>query len=380
MKKILPILLSAFILIACNAQPSVQQKLDPEEQLSHDIGEMLLVGFRGQKVSDCPHIQRDIQQYHVGSVILFEYDTPSKTRHRNIVSPKQLRKLCTQLQKLTPEMLLIGIDQEGGLVCRMRAVDGFPYIASPQATSEKGLDSVRHYAALTAQMLYQAGVNFNFAPTADVNVNPRCPVIGKLERSFSSDTNIVTDCCRIWLKALERQHIAGCLKHFPGHGSATGDTHAGLVDVSKTWHPYELAPYRQLLSEGHVPAIMVAHVINNRIDQQWPASLSQKTITGLLRKQLGFEGVVVTDDLAMGAIIHQYDYPTVVEQAILAGADLLCISNNGTNGYDSELVPTTVEIIRNLVKDGKISASQIHTSAERVRNLKKNLQESSNLE
>ncbi|MBR1516633.1 MAG: hypothetical protein IJ620_00610 [Bacteroidales bacterium] len=353
------------------ASPLVAQD---DEQLRRDIGEMLLVGFRGQSVDASPHLRRDIQQYHVGAVILFEYDAPSGTRHRNIASPAQLRSLCQQLQQLSPsEPLLIGIDQEGGKVCRMRAVDGFPRIASPRQTALGGPDSVRHYARLTAQMLQRAGVNFNYAPVADVNVNPACPVIGKLERSFSSDTDEVASCCRIWLQELGRHGVIGCLKHFPGHGSASADTHKGLVDVSRTWQPYELAPYRILMAHEQVPAVMVAHVINSRIDSLWPASLSQATVTGLLRNQMGFDGVIVTDDLAMGAIIHHYDFETVIFQAIHAGSDLLCLSNNGTNGYNPDIVPQTVDIILRLVADGRLSADRIHESAERVRKLKKTL-------
>ncbi|MBR1792891.1 MAG: hypothetical protein IJ764_04550 [Bacteroidales bacterium] len=362
-----------FILIILSGFSGVFQAQN-DLALREDIGEMLLVGFRGQRLSDCPHIKRDIEQYHVGSVILFEYDAPTGKRHRNIASPIQLRQLCQDLQTIASKRLLIGIDQEGGRVCRMRAIDGFPRIASPQYTASQGMDTVRHYARLTAKMLQHAGVNFDFAPVADVDVNPYCPVIGKLERSFSADTHVVASCCRIWLDELARQNVIGCLKHFPGHGSASGDTHAGLVDVTKTWKNYELTPYKELLAEGRVPAIMVAHVINRQIDPQWPASLSHKTITELLRTQMGFDGVVVTDDLAMGAIIQHYDYPVVIQQAILAGADLLCLSNNGINGYDSDIVPKTVNIILQLVADGIISEQQIHASAERVRTLKKRIQ------
>jgi len=237
----------------------------------------------------------------------------------------------------------------------------------------KGYDTVRHYARLTASMLRQAGVNMDFAPVADVNVNPSCPVIGALERSFSADTQVVAKCCEIWLQELGNKKVAGCMKHFPGHGSATGDTHEGLVDVSKTWKEYELAPYRELIASGKVPMVMVAHVINNKIDSKWPASLSCKTVTDLLRKQLGFDGVVVTDDLAMGAIEKQYDYKTVIYQAIKAGNDMLCLSNNGNGKYNPDIVPQTVEIIVKLVKDGRLTAEQIHTSAERIRKLKKKI-------
>ncbi len=346
------------------------------ETLKADIGEILLVGFRGQNINDKSHIVRDIQQYHVGSVILFEYDAPRGERHRNVANPQQLKKLCSQLQdaaKNNKLPLLISIDQEGGKVCRMRTVDGFEHIPSASYCASKGYDTVRYYAQKTAKMLSQAGINFVFAPVADVNVNPDCPIIGKLDRSFSSDTTIVQRCCKIWLDELKKEHIAGCMKHFPGHGSAKGDTHAGLVDVSSTYKSYELYPYKKSIKENNVPAIMVAHVINDNIDKERPASLSYATITKLLRNKLNFDGVVVTDDLAMRAITNHYSYKDVVMLAIQAGADMLCISNNGAE-YNENIVPETVAIIEELIIEKKINREQIHASAERIRSLKRSLQ------
>lgn len=367
---------------ACSCTEDNKNVVSDDRQLRQDIGEMLLVGFRGLEISSQSTIVRDMRQYHVGSVILFEYDAPSGTHHRNVSSPDQLKKLCDQLKqeyrqaceanKVDQLPLLIGIDQEGGKVCRMQVKDGFPYVPSHRSSAQQGIGSVTAAAQTAAQMLAAAGVNFDFAPVADVDVNPDCPVIGRLERSFSADTQEVANCCSVWLTQLRKQNVVGCLKHFPGHGSAYGDTHMGLVDVSTTWQQYELYPYRKLIGEGIVPAVMVAHVINKKIDSQWPASLSYATITELLRNQLGFDGVIVTDDLEMGAIVSQYDYKEVLYRAIYAGADLLCISNNGSI-YNEDLVPDTVRLILQLVEEGRLSASQIHQAAERVRNLKRNI-------
>ena len=157
------------------------------------------------------------------------------------------------------------------------------------------------------------------------------------------------------------------MKHFPGHGSATGDTHKGLVDVSKTWQKKELQPYRELVKT--VPMVMTAHVINRQLDPDGlPASLSPR-ITAYLRDTLGFQGVIVTDDMAMGAIVNEYSFETALRMAVEAGADLLCLSNNGGT-YNSELVPQAVRTIKRMVADGTVSAERIHASAERVRALK----------
>jgi len=377
-----PLLTLLFIALTATAcgqgNTPVSQPIQPtntptDEQLLRDIGEMLLVGFRGTTLNETSHIIRDIQQYHIGGVILFEYHAPTGTRHRNIQSPSQLRNLCSDLQKYAGGHLLIGIDQEGGNVARMRARDGFPATKSAQATAQGGNDSVARYAAIIADELSAAGVNLNFAPCVDVNVNPSCPVIGKLERSFSADPVAVTHFATLWLDQLHKKHIIGCLKHFPGHGSASGDTHAGLVDVTKTWQEEELLPYRTLIDKDIVDMVMVAHVINRNLGNDLPASLSPSIVKEILRAQLGFDGVVVTDDLAMGAITRHYGFEETLRMAIQAGCDLLCLSNNG-GGYDPDVVPHAVQTIFQFVKNGLLSADDIHASAERIRSLKKKYQ------
>lgn len=340
--------------------------------LDKAIGEMLLVGFRGTEVDEQNHIWRDIRDYHVGSVILFDYDMPSGKRGRNIKNAKQVKNLCRQLHELSPT-LLIGIDQEGGKVSRLSTRYGFPPILSAQKSAAHGIDTVRHYARLTAKMLAELGINLNFAPVADVNINPDCPVIGKLERTFSASPTKVTKCCAVWIEEQQAQGVASCLKHFPGHGSATGDTHKGLVDVSQTWQRSELAPYSDL---KNIDMVMTAHVINRQLDPSGlPASLSPK-ITSYLRDTLDFQGVIVTDDLAMGAIANQYSLEQTVRMALEAGADLLCLSNNGSNGYDPDIVPKVVKIIKKLVADGSVDPERIHHSALRVRELKERLTKS----
>lgn len=343
-----------------------------ERSLDADIGEMLMVGFRGIAVDSTDHIWRDLTHFHVGSVILFDYDAATGRRGRNITGVQQVQSLCRQLRHIRPD-LLIGIDQEGGKVSRLHQRYGFPAVASPKLSAAEGDDSVRSCARITARLLHDAGIDLNFAPVADVNVNPDCPVIGKLERSFSASPERVTDCCRIWIEEQDKKGVASCMKHFPGHGSATGDTHKGLVDVSKTWQKKELQPYRELVKT--VPMVMTAHVINRQLDPDGlPASLSPR-ITAYLRDTLGFQGVIVTDDMAMGAIVNEYSFETALRMAIEAGADLLCLSNNGGT-YNSELVPQAVRTIKRMVADGTVSAERIHASAERVRALKAEVRKS----
>ena len=333
--------------------------------LDENIGQMLLIGFRGQEVDSTknPELIAALRDYHVGSVILFDYDVPTGTRGRNIKNADQLKLLCSQLREYNPN-LLIGIDQEGGYVSRLAPRYGFPAILSAQKSAAKGDDTVRYYADLTGRILEEIGINLDFAPVADVNVNPRCPVIGGIERSFSADPAVVRRCCLIWSEELHKHHVISCWKHFPGHGSATGDTHKGLVDVTDTWQRCELDPYRNLPTTNMM--VMTAHVINRQLDPAGlPASLSPK-ITSYLRDTLGFQGVIVTDDLAMGAIVQQYSFEKAVRMAVLAGADLLCLSNNGGT-YDVNMVPRAVKVIKQMVADGEINEERISQSANRVR-------------
>lgn len=338
--------------------------VERQYSLDENIGAMLLVGFRGTSIDSLSHIVRDLRQYHVGSVILFDYDVASKTRGRNITSPIQVETLCGQLRAINPD-ILIGIDQEGGYVSRLAVRYGFQRIPSAKQCAAAGIDTVRHYAALSASMLRRYGINLNFAPVADVDVNTACPVIGGIERSFSTDEQYVRQCCDVWIEEQARQGVVSCMKHFPGHGSSRGDTHQGLVDVTDTWQARELFPYRDLPS---TTMVMTAHVVNRKLDPSGlPASLSPR-ITSLLRDTLGFAGVIVTDDLAMGAIAQHYSLEATIRLALLAGADLLCLSNNGGH-YQEDLVPRAVKIIRQLVANGEVSEEQIALSAGRVRHL-----------
>lgn len=351
-----------FVSTACGQHPSAA-----DEQLRNDIGQLLLVGFRGTTANAQSTIARDIRDYHIGGVILFEYDAPTAKHHRNIESPTQLRQLCTQLQQWSKELLWISIDQEGGRVMRLKASDGFTDVApSPKQMAQGGVDTVRYYAIRTAAMLNKMGVNLNFAPCADVDINPNCPVIGRLGRSFSSDSRRVADYCAAWLDGQQRQGVVGCLKHFPGHGSASGDTHVGLIDVTDSWQRSELEPYKQLIASGVVPMVMMAHIVNRNLDPQYPASMSHYCVNDLLRGELGFEGVIVTDDMAMGAIVNEYGYAESIAMALEAGVDMLCLGNN-CKSYNPNIVPQTVDIILQLVYDGRLSTERIHQSAERIR-------------
>ena len=202
----------------------------------------------------------------------------------------------------------------------------------------------------------------------DVDVNPTNPVIGALDRSFSADPAVVATQGRAFLDGLHDAGVAGALKHFPGHGSSTADTHLGWVDVTSTWTSKELIPFRDIIANGGTDAVLVAHVFDSKLDPVYPASLSDAVITGMLRGDLGFDGVVISDDLQMGAIRAEYGYETAVERAILAGTDILTIANEQV--YEPDVVARTIDIVATAVAAGRITEARIDESWQRIRRLK----------
>ncbi|MDR2937889.1 MAG: hypothetical protein LBU92_02990 [Prevotellaceae bacterium] len=347
--------------------------LHAADSLRYKIAQMLVVGFRGTEFTQKNHIYGDVKNLHVGGVILFDYDAVSKTRGRNITSPAQTKKLCTDLQNLTSDKLIISIDQEGGKVNRLKTSAGFPTTVSAKYLGKiNSADSTRFYAKKTAELLHNLGFNLNFIPCVDVDVNPSCPVIGKVERSFSANPEIVAKHSRIWIDEHRRRSILTSPKHFPGHGSSANDSHLGLTDVTKTWTRRELIPYRELIKSGHCDMIMVSHVFNRKLDPKYPATLSKKIVNGIIRRELNFHGLVITDDMAMGAIVENYSFEVALEKSVNAGVDMLILSNNGKT-YDPQVAQKAVDIIEKLVRTNKISKERINEAYRRIEAIKKRL-------
>jgi len=340
--------------------------------LDFKIGQMLKIGFRGMSVNESDHIQRDLQQYHLGGVVLFDYDVPNREPVRNIESESQLRKLVHQLKEMSTVPLLVTIDQEGGRVARLKPARGFPPTVSHQYLGNAGYeDTTRVYAGLIAMTLARNGINANLAPVVDVNINADNPIIGGIERSFSSDPEKVTKHAAWFIEMHHNLGLITTLKHFPGHGSSENDSHLGLVDVTGLWSEKELIPYQRLIDKGLADMIMTAHIFNSNWDPDYPATLSKNVITGILRKDLGFDGVVMSDDMQMEAIRSHYGLETAVKQAILAGVDILSFANNSV--YDADIVPKVHGIIKSLVAEGIITESRIDESYARILKLKKEL-------
>jgi beta-N-acetylhexosaminidase len=334
------------------------------------IGQMIMAGFRGTEISPKHHIYKDIQKNDLGGVILFDYDLQSGEYGRNITGKKQLEQLCGQLQKIKKTQLIIAVDQEGGKVRRLKEKTGFPPLPSAEEMGEMGPEYTYQQGEKTGKMLSEMGINLDFAPVADVNVNPQCPVIGKIKRSFSKDPKKVTANCRSFISGLNKHEVAGCLKHFPGHGSSKADSHMGIADVTKTWSEAELYPYSELINTPLVFSIMPGHVFNARLDEKYPASLSSSTLS-ILRDKLGYEGVIITDDLQMKAIADHFGLKTTILKTIEAGSDILLFGNN--IDYDPGIATKAIQIINDLIREGKLSRERIETSLNRIERFKSRL-------
>ena len=347
----------------------------PALSLREKIGQMLLVGFRGAVPADCAAIVRDLREHHVGSVILFDQDMAGGTidsgpRRRNIVSPDQVRALISHLQAQTTIPLLVSIDQEGGRVSRLKPDYGFPPSVSHEELGRLDRpEETYRQAELTARTLASLGLNLNLAPVVDLDANPDNPIIKGKRRSFSADPAAVARHAAEFIKAHRAHGVLCCAKHFPGHGSAAGDTHLGLVDVTATWHERELVPFQRLIETGLCDVVMSAHVINRRLDPDRPATLSRAVSTGLLREHLGFAGVLTSDDMEMRAITSHYGLEESVLLAVEAGVDLLCFGNN--LNYDPDIAGKAAAIIARAVDAGRIPAARIDASCARVLALKR---------
>ncbi|MEX0647061.1 MAG: glycoside hydrolase family 3 N-terminal domain-containing protein [Balneolaceae bacterium] len=350
---------------------SLLQTTNPVE-LEEKIGQMLMIGFRGMEVSDTSHIVRDLEKYNLGGVILFDYDVPLQQPVRNIENREQVRRLNSDLQKFAGNSLLIAIDQEGGRVARLKPSKGFlPHRSAQYLGDLDDPDSTRFYASSQADMLRNLGFIVNFAPVVDVNTNPDNPVIGSIERSFSEDPAVVTRHTAIFLEEFSKKNILGVLKHFPGHGSAWNDSHLGMADVTETWQPLELEPYKDLIKTEYTFGIMTAHVFNEHLDSEVPATLSGNVQTELLRDSLGFQGLLFSDDMQMEAIRSFYGLEESIKMALLAGVDILVFGNNSI--YDSEIVPKATQIIKDLVESGEVPEEVIDKSFRRIQMVKEDL-------
>ena len=312
------------------------------------VGQLLTVGFYGTQAGE--EARSYVQDYHVGGLILFG---------RNVESAQQLVDLTNGLKALAGDgiPLFLSIDQEGGTVERM----------PPEIRRLPNAYEVADPAALGATLGAECaafGLNTDFAPSLDIWSNPNNTVIGK--RAFGSDAASVTERGLACLTAIEESGTIPVVKHFPGHGDTDTDSHVGLPVVNKTRGELlesELLPFQSAI-DGGVPAVMVAHILMTQLDPDRPASLSPEVVTGLLREELGFAGVVFTDDLTMGAITQNYGLGEASVLSVEAGCDVLLVC------HEAGSVDEVYAALLDAVDTGRITADRLDQSVRRILALK----------
>lgn len=382
MKKIIVVAaLSLFITISCSqrikkelaliepdtAQIEAEAKdTIPQIPLEDMVGQMIMVGFSGttKNCQGVKQVAEYIAKGKVGGVLLLGH---------NIVDSSQLAQLNEFLHlhnKHSFIPLLISVDQEGGKVERLTAQKGFIGFPSAKKIAEKNdFEYAKKIWRKMAIELKSVGINLNLAPVADVDIYPNSPAIGKMRRSFSQDENIVFQYCSLFVSVFREVGVLTSIK--PGHGSASEDSHKGFTDITSTWQQQELSPYKKLNDANLIDMVMTAHVFHSKFDSIYPATLSENMITGILRNQIGFNSVVITDDLQMGAIEQHFSFENAIIKSVNAGCDILLSS--GFFNQTPEMPKIMHDIVMRAIENEKISKERIYESWKRIYLLKKSL-------
>ena len=311
------------------------------------LGQMVMIGIQGTKVDDDSLYM--LNQYHMGGVILFD---------RNMESPEQVKQLTSDLQAQSNEKvpLFIGIDEEGGDVVRMAEK-----LTPPPSQKEIGatgdIEQAKTWAIKTAKSLKDMGINVNFAPVADVGSNDK--------RSYSTDANTVIDFVRAATKGYQQENIIYSLKHFPGIGKGKVDSHidSSSIDVAKeVLMTEDILPFKTIIDESDPNDyfILVSHLKYPALDEEYPASLSSKIMTDLLRNKLGYKGIIITDDMEMGAVANHNDFRSIGVKAIKAGADIVLVCHEYQHQQEVYLG------LLDAVNSGEISQERIDESVKRI--------------
>jgi len=344
--------------------PSSSAAPSPAVALRDRIAGLMVVGFRGSALSDAAWVRTALAESGLGGVILFDRDQLTGGA-RNVVSPAQVKRLTADLRAAAGDRgIVVSVDQEGGVVTRLGPAHGFPAVASEATVGAGTAAAARTWARGIATTLAANGFDLNFAPVVDLDVNPRSPAIGALDRSFSADPDVVVERATIEIGEHRAAGVRTTHKHFPGIGSSTTNTDVGVADVTRTWTRSELEPFRRLIAAGNVDLVMAGHVVNDQLDADHPASLSKAIVTDLLRGELGWDGIVVTDDLQAAAITTAFGRDEAILLALEAGNDLLLFANQ--QAYDPQLVSRVVKLVAGAVASGRLPESRIDEAYGRV--------------
>jgi beta-N-acetylhexosaminidase len=337
----------------------------------HDrIGQMTLVGFRGATPSEAEPTLRRIRDGFIGAVELFDADAETGGG-RNIQSPDQVRELIGVIKAAGRIAPLVTVDAEGGFYHRLKERHGFPPVAQASDVGHRNdLGFTARNATVIAEMLADIGVDMNLAPVVDLQ-NPSHTTAGSSRRSFSADPATVTAHAREFIRAHRERGILIALKHFPGMAGVLRPYVPGTGELIEEWSAAELDPYRVLVGEGLADAVMATRVTHPLVDPEFPGCLSARTIDGLLRTEIGYDGVVISDAMEMLAIWDGFGFGRGTILAVNAGVDLLMFCNESRMvPYSDDRVEETVQVISDAVACGEIPESRINDSCRRILRLK----------
>lgn len=320
-------------------------------RLLRDAGAVLQAGFDGLTPPDW--LRRRIGAGELAGVALF---------HRNVRGVEQLAALTGELRALEPD-LLVAVDEEGGDVTRLEIERGSSYPGNLALGSADDPRLTEQVARAIGTDLAAAGINLNYAPVADVNANADNPVIGV--RSFGSDSALTVRHTAAYIRGLQAAGVAACAKHFPGHGDTSTDSHLGLprIDFDDARFATHLAPFRAAVAAG-TKCIMTAHILFPRYDAALPATMSRAVLTGLLREELGYDGLIITDGIDMGSISATHGIAQGTVKALAAGADAICF---GGGLADEDAFLYLRNAIVWAVRERRLSEERLHEAAERNR-------------
>lgn len=322
--------------------------------LDEKIGQLMIAGFDGTEMTE--QTRELINTYHVGGVIFFK---------PNLETPKQSRQLVNDLKELNADNdipLFLAVDQEGGIVTRLPGLDQMK--TNGEIGSSYEADFSYETGKLLAAQLHAFGMQVNFAPSVDVNSNPNNPVIGN--RAFGSDPDIVSEHGIQMMKGMQDENIITSVKHFPGHGDTNEDSHETLPVIEKTKEELagiELPPFEASIEAG-ADMVMIAHILLPELGTSKPATLSKEVVTDLLRQEMEYDGVIVTDDMTMGAIVNDYGIAEASVMAVKAGVDIILMAHGEEN------VQETFIALKDAVENGDINEERIDESVQRILLLK----------
>lgn len=323
--------------------------------LEEKVGQMIFAGIKGTDITN--ETKKIISTHQVGGIILF------KDNLKNANQSVSLLNAIKQENTNNKVPLFLGVDEEGGRISRLPELTKLP--TNEELGKRNDISLSYNIGKLLGKELSAFGFNLDFAPVLDINSNPDNPIIG--DRSFGKDAELVSELGLQMMKGIQSEQVISVIKHFPGHGDTAVDSHKELPIIQKSLEELqalELIPFKHAVEQG-ADVVMVGHILLPKIDSTYPASISERIITDVLREQLGYEGIIITDDMTMKAILNNLEIGESAVSAVKAGNDIVLVAHNYSN------VKKTVDAILKAIEDGEITEQRIDESVKRILSIKK---------